>query len=61
MTVAIVDLLICREISSIWVGGERRRLVKGFDIGVVNRGIVMLVCFKIFIEGFEHSQLMVLV
>lgn len=61
MTVAIVDFLICWEVSGIWMRGERRCLVKRFDIGGINWGIIMLVRLEIFIEGFEHSKLGVLV
>jgi hypothetical protein len=61
MTVAIVDFLICWEVSGIWMRGERRCLVKRFDIGEINWGIIMLVRLEIFIEGFEHSKLGVLV
>jgi hypothetical protein len=61
MTVAIIDFLICGEGFGIWMRGERRLLVKRFDIGEVDRRIIMLVCFEIFIEGFEHSDLGVLV
>ena len=61
MTVSIVDFLICGEGFGIWMCGERRCLVKRFDIGEVNRRIIMLVRFEIFIEGFEHSNLRVLV
>lgn len=61
MTVAIIDLLIRWEISGIWVRGKRRCLVKRFDIGEVNRRIIMLIGFEIFIECFEHTELGVLV
>lgn len=61
MTVAVVDFLICWEVSGIWVGREGRCLVKRFDIGEVDRRIAMLIGFEIFIEGFEHTKLGVLV
>lgn len=57
MTVAIIDLLICGEGFGIWMCGERRCLVQRFDIGEVDRRIIMLVRFEKFIEGFEHSDL----
>jgi hypothetical protein len=61
MAVSIVDLLVCWEISGIWMRGKRRCLVKRVDIGEVNRRIIMLIGFEVFIEGFEHSKLRVLV
>jgi hypothetical protein len=61
MTVAIIDFLICWEVAGFWMRGKRRCLVERLDIGEVDRRIVMLVRFEIFIEGFEHSNLRVLV
>jgi hypothetical protein len=61
MTVAVVDSLICSEIVGIWMRGERWFFVLCTPGSKWKRGIVVLDCFEIFIERFEHSDLEVLV